>query len=357
MSASLHLMTEGIVRRALSNAPANPTEWLISNVLKISELDRLARSIRRRPACETIAMLDLPVELPGGVRLWRLTIGAETWMEERGIPWMGDPDARTAPVYVWGWAMAHAHDPDAFSAVDSPYKTRAAVRAWKSLLQCSSAALSAAVDELMASIYSLPDGIPTAEIAEEPKLSRTLSVLALKYGGCAFDWMWRKPKAEALEALNALADDGDADAREIARQSKSAPDTDSWESRVTIAFNRAAKRLCDSASQAAKADGEIPPSDERGPVCADAGVCVIPMAVGEPLEQGIDSGAYVHRDHGAAHLPSEVVPGEHGTGGEERTGDPVPGQNQPDAGEQSARNRMRPILFGDRNRPHGGIIQ
>lgn len=122
------------------------------------------------------------------------------------------------------------------------------------------------------------------------------------------------------------------------------------------AGRRGVGRLVESAAQSAKADGEIPSANERGPFRQASGGDLRAAAIIETLKQGIEPGADMHRDHGAPQTPTEIVPGEAGPGGEQRPGEPMTGQNQPDAGKQPARQSVSPILIRDPDRPHGGIM-
>lgn len=150
----------------------------------------------------------IPVSLPDGTTLWRLTIGANIWLDDvaRFLPkGMDDPLFRRALVY----ACANARSPDAFIGLVSESALRRALRRFERSVFATTDEINLALNRL----FSVRPRSTEPDPSTAADWASLCARLETQTGIPAHDWCWKHSGSYALKAYNDLHDFAAAYAR------------------------------------------------------------------------------------------------------------------------------------------------
>lgn len=181
-------------RMGVHRADILPEEWLALSKAALRFADPF-RDVNADAA-------GFPVILPDGTALWRLTIGAQIWLDEleRSL------DGGTAnPLYSRAvvFACAHARDRDAFPQ-PSPREAERAVTAFERSLRITRAEAASALKRL--SSRSSADGRAAPGQSAAIDWAALCARLETQTGISAHDWCWKHSGDYTIKAWNDLHD-------------------------------------------------------------------------------------------------------------------------------------------------------
>ncbi len=154
-------------------------------------------------------LLSLPIRC-GDVDLYRPTFGALFWIEDYANDFFSD-DSLIADVAVL-FALAHAHQPDVFDALNERTRARKTVKSWAK----KSGIMLHDAERALAIIF--PD---TEEKDSEPSsIAGFFEVLMNAYAGSTVEyWMWEQP----IDRIECIMEQASERASDEATDKKSAP--------------------------------------------------------------------------------------------------------------------------------------
>ena len=137
-----------------------------------------------------------PVRVSESVVLWRLTVGANVWLDEFAGRWW--PSGSKAYAWAHIYAMRHAREKDAFLELDSEERAYKAIRADLLAIDCTE-------DEILAALERFPaDDPPQREGESQTDWCSFVLALEARTGIPADEWTWHHSVHECSNAYHRL---------------------------------------------------------------------------------------------------------------------------------------------------------
>lgn len=209
--SGLCLLTEQTVKKLLTE-----TGHVLSlnDVPAIAALDRVAARIEQPDEPEERDILSLPVRA-GNVLLYKLSLGAAAWIEERAAKWFEDK-----PVFgdlAVAFASAHSKEPEVLQAIIERSEAVNSITKWKRTIGCDYESLMNGVQKI------LPEVDDTTNTGGKAAYGPIIAMLQREYGATPDYWLWDADPdtiESMLDDMEIRAEVEDKALREMAAKAK-----------------------------------------------------------------------------------------------------------------------------------------